>query len=109
MTPHNDGFKSYLVNRETIGGIATHHAGVLSSDTQHHITQINQFGCEGRAATSLWSVIKEKCDMFIRKVCAGSRQTSPMPSGYYSYVLLFVHYCDLHVTPPIIIMDPIDH
>ncbi|TNM96799.1 hypothetical protein fugu_014955 [Takifugu bimaculatus] len=33
---------------------------------QHHITQINGCGCEGRTAPSLWSLIKGTCDMFIR-------------------------------------------
>lgn len=41
-------------------------ACVLSSEVQHHITQINRCGCEGRTAPSLWSLIKGTCDMFIR-------------------------------------------
>lgn len=41
-------------------------ACVLSSEAQHRITQINGCGCEGRAAPSLWSLIKGTCDMFIR-------------------------------------------
>lgn len=61
-----------------------HHACVLSSDMQHHITQINHSGCEGWVATSLWSVIKEKCDIFIKEVCARQQANtvSRAPSGY---------------------------
>lgn len=44
-----------------IGGIV-HHACVLSF--WHHITQIYQSGCEGRAGFE--EVIEEKFEMFIR-------------------------------------------
>lgn len=53
-----------------MGSPRTPRVSVLSSDAQHRITQINGAGCEGWTAPSLWSVIKEERDMFIKKVRA---------------------------------------
>lgn len=50
-------------------------ACVLSSNRRHHLTKINQSACERWVLTSLWSVIRQKCDKLIKQVCLRQKQT----------------------------------